>query len=97
MFLYNLSFIEDPTRIFRGIRFASRYDFIIEEETKKFIVQAVQDDMIKKLSFDRIRDELIGILKDKNLKKSLRLMEELKIFSALGGGLNLQSSTIEKN
>ena len=94
--LYNLSFIEDPTRIFRGIRFASRYDFIIEEETKKFIVQAVQDDMIKKLSFDRIRDELIGILKDKNLKKSLRLMEELKIFSALGGGLNLQSSTIEK-
>ena len=31
--LYNLSFVDDPLRIIRAIRFEQRFDFIIEEDT----------------------------------------------------------------
>ncbi|GAI24807.1 unnamed protein product, partial [marine sediment metagenome] len=35
--LYNLSFVEDPTRIFRAIRFEQRYGFQIDSQTRGFI------------------------------------------------------------
>ncbi len=94
--LYNLSFIEDPTRIFRAIRFASRLGFSIEEETKKFILQAVKDHMINKLSQDRIREEIHGIFKDENLINSLQLMKELNIFKSLNEGQDISLKEIHK-
>ena len=94
--LYNLSFIEDPTRIFRAIRFASRLHFSIEEETKKFIIQAVNDNMINKLSKDRIREEIHGIFKDENLKNSLKLMKELNIFKSLNQGQDISWDVLNK-
>ena len=94
--LYNLSFIEDPTRIFRAIRFASRLGFSIEEETKKFILQAVNDHMINKLSQDRIREEIHGIFKDENLINSLALMKELNIFKSLNQGQDISMKEIQK-
>ncbi len=94
--LYNLSFIEDPTRIFRAVRFASRLNFSIEEETKKFILQAVNDKMVNKLSHDRIREEIHGIFKDENLHRSLVLMKELHIFKTLNEGYDISSEEIQK-
>lgn len=94
--LYNLSFIEDPTRIFRAVRFASRLNFSIEEETKKFILQAVNDKMVNKLSHDRIREEIHGIFKDENLHRSLALMKELHIFKTLNEGHDISSEEIQK-
>jgi len=94
--LYNLSFIEDPTRIFRAIRFASRLQFTIEDETKKFIIQAVNEHMINKLSNDRIREEIHGIFKDENLTNSLKLMKELNIFKSLNKGRDISWKEINK-
>ena len=39
--LHNLSFVEDPTRIFRAIRFEGRLDFQITRHTEKLIKNAV--------------------------------------------------------
>lgn len=94
--LYNLSFIEDPTRIFRAIRFASRLHFSIEEETKKFIIQAVNDHMVNKLSNDRIREEIHGIFKDENLINSLGLMKDLDVFKSLNRGNDISWEVINK-
>ena len=94
--LYNLSFIEDPTRIFRAVRFASRLHFSIEDETKKFIIQSVNDHMINKLSNDRIREEIHGIFKDENLSNSLKLMKELNIFKSLNKGHDISWKDINK-
>ncbi|MGM9572295.1 MAG: CBS domain-containing protein, partial [bacterium] len=44
--LYNLSFIEDPTRILRALRFEKRYNFTIEQETEFFIKQALKIDVL---------------------------------------------------
>ena len=47
--LHNLSFIEDPTRIMRAIRFEQRFGFRIGKQTASLIRNAVQMGLIQKL------------------------------------------------
>lgn len=54
--LHNLSFVEDPTRIFRAVRFETRFDFKMDEQTKKLAIQSI--DKIKNLSKNRILNEM---------------------------------------
>lgn len=55
--LHENSFIDDPTRIVRGLKFAVRFGFELEENTKK-----LQDEYLKnvnyEMSFKRLKDEL---------------------------------------
>ncbi|MDX9702609.1 MAG: CBS domain-containing protein [Candidatus Auribacterota bacterium] len=62
--MHNLSFIEDPTRIFRAIRFEQRLGFRIEKHTENLIKRAVNADLYKCIAYERIRDELIIILNE---------------------------------
>lgn len=56
--LHNNSFIDDPTRIIRGLKFSVRFGFELEEETKK-----LQDEYLKNINYDmsyhRVKKELI--------------------------------------
>lgn len=56
--LHGNSFIDDPTRIIRGLKFAMRFNFELEEHTKK-----LQDEYLKNINYDmsykRIKKELI--------------------------------------
>jgi tRNA nucleotidyltransferase (CCA-adding enzyme) len=56
--LHNLSFIEDPTRAFRAIRFSERFGFKISKHTRNLIKTAVRINLFDKLSGTRIYDEL---------------------------------------
>lgn len=64
--LHNLSFIEDPTRVIRAIRFAARYNFKFGKDTEKFLKQAVKEGFLNKMSWQRVKNELIKILSDRN-------------------------------
>ncbi len=94
--LYNLSFIEDPTRIFRALRFASRFDFEIEVETSYFMEQAIKDKMIEKLSDDRIREEVLQVLKEKSISESLLLFKKYGIFKILHDDLTIDEDIFNK-
>lgn len=63
--LHQRSFIDDPTRIFRAIRFEQRYNFAIDKHTVKLIKQAKESGALSKLSKFRIGDEIILILKER--------------------------------
>ena len=63
--LHNLSFIDDPTRILRAIRFEQRYNFKIEPKTLKLLREANRLKMLERVSRERLRDELILILKSR--------------------------------
>lgn len=56
--LHDNSFIDDPTRIIRGLKFTMRFNFELEEHTKK-----LQDEYLKNINYDmsykRIKKELI--------------------------------------
>ncbi len=78
--LHNLSFIEDPTRILRAVRFEQRYGFTIEPQTLTLIKGAIKSKMLKKLSADRVREELRHLLEEFAPTKAVNRMKELGIW-----------------
>ncbi len=64
--LHNLSFVEDPTRVFRAIRFEQRFGFTIGKLTAGLIENAVRMDFFKKVSGRRVCGELRQILEEEN-------------------------------
>jgi len=56
--LHRSSFIDDPTRIFRALRYKNRFGFKLEEDTERLLRDAVKEGMVKKLSGQRILNEL---------------------------------------
>ncbi|MGE5545240.1 MAG: CBS domain-containing protein [Bacillota bacterium] len=78
--LYNLSFVEDPTRIIRAIRFEARFKFCIEPDTLQLARSAIQRRLLKQLSYKRIRQELQLILEEKDPLPALRRMEEIGVW-----------------
>jgi len=79
--LHNLSFIDDPTRILRAVRFEQRYGFKIEAKTLKNLKEAVRLKLLQKVEPQRIRDGLTLVLKEKNPLKEIRRIRELAGFS----------------
>jgi len=70
-------FQEDALRLIRAIRFAAKLDFSIEEKTLQAIKQNAS--LIKKVSAERVRDELLKILVHPHVDIALQLMRETKI------------------
>ncbi|MDY0227483.1 MAG: CBS domain-containing protein [Desulfomicrobium apsheronum] len=62
--LHSLSFVEDPTRIIRAIRFEQRFQFKIGGQTERLIKNAVRLNIFQKLSGARIRHELRLLAED---------------------------------
>ncbi|MCK5243515.1 CBS domain-containing protein [bacterium] len=69
--LYSVSFVDDPTRIFRAVRFEQRYNFTIEEDTERYIHNAVKMDLVSRLSWPRVFDELMLIFDEEQPVKAL--------------------------
>jgi tRNA nucleotidyltransferase (CCA-adding enzyme) len=62
--LHNLSFVEDPTRIFRAVRFEQRLDFQIGKQTEYLLTSAVRLGLLEKVSGKRLFNELYLILNE---------------------------------
>ena len=94
--LYNLSFVEDPARIIRAIRFEQRYNFKMNKTTEDFLKKAIGDKLLSRLRKKRITEELILILKEENPLKSLKRMEELGALKYILPELELNEETVER-
>jgi tRNA nucleotidyltransferase (CCA-adding enzyme) len=75
--LHDKSFMDDPTRIFRAVRFSVRFGFKIEPHTKKLMKEAVLDGFLGEVNAGRIRKEIELFLKEKNPKKCLDIFSKL--------------------
>ena len=75
--LHDKSFMDDPTRIFRAVRFSVRFGFKIEPHTKKLMKEAVMDGLLGEVNAGRIRKEIELFLKEKNPKKCLDVFSKL--------------------
>lgn len=56
--LHDLSFIDDPTRIIRALKFSVRLGFTLEEKTKKFQDDYLQNHLSMDICWSRIKSEL---------------------------------------
>jgi tRNA nucleotidyltransferase (CCA-adding enzyme) len=73
--LHNLSFVEDPTRVFRAIKFANRFGFKIGKVTSTLIKNAVKIDCFRHLSGLRVLSELKQIFGEANPVPAIKSME----------------------
>ncbi len=87
--LHSLSFVEDPTRILRAIRFEQRFDFHMDQQTVRLVRNALQLGMMGKLSGNRVFHEFELILREARPIVCLRRMEELGILALLHPRLHL--------
>jgi tRNA nucleotidyltransferase (CCA-adding enzyme) len=77
--LHNLSFVEDPTRVFRAIRFEQRFGFTIGKLTMSLIKNAVDINCFKDLSGRRLFTELKLILMEGKPERAIERMHELDL------------------
>lgn len=68
-FLHNLSFIDDPTRITRAVRFAGRYKFKLAKITRDAIGIALEAKVFTKISPERFTEELMLIYQELNYQE----------------------------
>jgi len=78
--LHNLSFVEDPSRIFRAIRFEQRFGFHIGKQTQGLMKNAISMGFLEQLSGKRLFTELELILREEN---PLPMVERLAEFNLL--------------
>ncbi|RJQ54047.1 MAG: CBS domain-containing protein [Nitrospiraceae bacterium] len=90
--LHNLSFIEDPTRAFRAIRFSERFGFKISKHTLNLIRTAVRINLFDKLSGSRMYDELNLLFLETEPARAVRRLAELDLLKFIHPRLTITKS-----
>jgi tRNA nucleotidyltransferase (CCA-adding enzyme) len=90
--LHDRSFMDDPTRIFRAVRFEQRFGFTLEKHTEHLIKNAVSQKMFRRTENQRIRKELMLILKGDLPENAILRMNELHELRFIHAGLNVNPS-----
>jgi len=93
--LHNLSFIDDPTRIFRAIRYESRYGFRLDEHSQRLARGTIEMGLVGDLSSARLRDELIALLEEGDAGASILRLAELGAGSAIHPHLAADEEAVE--
>jgi tRNA nucleotidyltransferase (CCA-adding enzyme) len=75
--LHNLSFIDDPTRILRAIRYEGRYGFRMDEHTARLARACIEMGLVGDLSSERLRDELELLLSEGEVEHAVLRLSEL--------------------
>ncbi len=92
--LHERSFIDDPTRIFRALRFASRFDFTIESATAELLQEAIP--VIQRLSGERIRHELDLILREENPERIIAELSALGVFARIHASFRISARALRQ-
>ncbi len=92
--LHEKSFIDDATRIWRGLRYEQRLGFQLEAGTLKLLKRDI--DMLDSISGDRIRYELECVFGEQYPEKALMRAEELGVLAKLGPALKGNSLLAER-
>jgi tRNA nucleotidyltransferase (CCA-adding enzyme) len=94
--LHNLSFVEDPTRIFRAIRFEQRMAFTIGKHTEKLLKNAVKMNLFNRFFGHRCFTELKLIFSEENPIPAIRRMADFDLLQFILPGLKFDKR-MEKN
>ncbi|MBW2623466.1 MAG: CBS domain-containing protein, partial [Deltaproteobacteria bacterium] len=93
--LHNLSFVEDPTRVFRAIRFEQRFGFRIGKLTSNLVHNAVKHDFFEKLSGNRIFGELKLILQEDDPAPAIKRLADFDLLKSIHPGLSYNKTKVD--
>lgn len=85
--LHARSFQDDPTRIFRAIRFEQRFGFRLERTTSRLLVQAASTNLIQRLSGPRLQNEILLLFAERDPVRAIVRLGQLKLLRFLHRGL----------
>jgi tRNA nucleotidyltransferase (CCA-adding enzyme) len=88
--IHDGSFVDDATRILRGLRFAARLWFEVEPGTRRLMSE--QAEYLQSISGSRLRTELHFLLADRRPWQSLQEANDLGVLQALVPGLDWDPS-----
>jgi tRNA nucleotidyltransferase (CCA-adding enzyme) len=91
--LHSLSFVEDPTRVLRAIRFEQRFDFKLSKHTENLIKSAVNMKLFNRLTGKRIHAELVLLFSEAEPLKVLRRMKQFDLLKFLHPDLKATAET----
>lgn len=94
--LHERSFIDDPTRIFRAIRYESRLGFRMDSETARLARETIEAGLVRKLSGARVREELIALLGEPQATTSILRMAELRLDRAIDPPLRAGLNAVQR-
>ncbi len=89
--LHSLSFIDDPTRILRAVRYEQRLDFVIEPRTTELIADALP--MMDRVTGDRIRHEIERALKEADPVRVMHRLYDLGVMRQIHPALRWTQET----
>ena len=81
--LHPASFVDDPTRVFRAVRYAWRLGFTVEPGTLERLNEAVSAGALGTVSGDRLRHELERIFAEDRPAEALEAAAQLGVLSAI--------------
>ena len=91
--LHDRSFVDDPTRIFRAIRFSERFGFRLEPNTEKLLARAAQTNLVARLSGPRLANEIFALMKEDRPQKAISRLRRLRLLRFLHPRLVLGKRT----
>jgi tRNA nucleotidyltransferase (CCA-adding enzyme) len=81
--LHPASFLDDPTRLLRALRYESRLGFALEQETERRAREAAAAEALATVSGARIREELVDLLGEPEARRAVERLAELGFDRAL--------------
>lgn len=88
--LHSLSFVDDPTRILRAVRYEQRFRFRIDDRTQEHLLDAAP--LLGRVTAARIRQELDRILQEERPEDAILRLDELGILRQIHPGLRAGAS-----
>lgn len=92
--LHNLSFVEDPTRILRAVRFEQRLGFRLEERTRELLLDSLE--LLHRVSGERLRHELELIVAERRAAAMLRRLDELGVLRHIDPALTFDEGAAKR-
>jgi tRNA nucleotidyltransferase (CCA-adding enzyme) len=87
--LHEKSFVDDPTRIFRAVRFEQRFRNRIESKTQSWLLKAVRKNTLRKVSGERLRNEIKLLFREPVPERAVLRLKELGVLPRLHPSLDL--------
>jgi|GEM_PF-3843663 len=94
--LHPQSFSDDPTRIFRAARYASRYNISLERNSLSYLQKVLEDGTLQKLSTSRLGKELQRIFEEADPSQCWKKLRTWKVISYLFPATDIDISDVQQ-
>jgi tRNA nucleotidyltransferase (CCA-adding enzyme) len=92
--LHDRSFVDDPTRLMRAVRYEARFGFAMDSDTEAIARDAIAAETLKTVSGVRIRDELLRLLAEVEVAAGVERLADLELDRALHPALRADADLV---